>query len=58
MTKIGFIGLGKMGMPMVVNLLKAGYEILAYDISKEAINIAVDQGAKPASSAREVAKET
>lgn len=33
--KIGFIGLGIMGKPMVKNLLKAGYEIVAYDLILE-----------------------
>ena len=28
---IGFIGLGQMGVPMAVNLLKAGHTVLAYD---------------------------
>ncbi len=31
MYKIGFIGLGIMGRPMCKNLLKAGYEVVAYD---------------------------
>ena len=30
--KIGFIGLGIMGKPMAKNLLKAGHEIVCYDI--------------------------
>lgn len=28
--KIGFIGLGIMGKPMAKNLLKAGFEVVAY----------------------------
>tara|TARA_B110000259_G_scaffold185051_1_gene233332 strand:- start:11660 stop:12568 length:909 start_codon:yes stop_codon:yes gene_type:complete len=32
--KLSFIGLGQMGLPMAVNLLKAGYLINAYDINK------------------------
>jgi 2-hydroxy-3-oxopropionate reductase len=35
--KIGFIGLGIMGKPMVRNLLKAGHKIFAYDIIKKKI---------------------
>lgn len=34
-TKIAFIGLGLMGVPMAKNLLKAGYELLGFDLSKE-----------------------
>ena len=32
MAKIGFIGLGHMGKPMVRNLLKAGHSLKVYDI--------------------------
>ncbi len=34
-TKIAFIGLGLMGVPMAKNLLKAGYQIAGFDLSKE-----------------------
>ena len=34
-TKIAFIGLGLMGVPMAKNLLKAGYQIVGFDLSKE-----------------------
>jgi len=34
-TKIAFIGLGLMGVPMAKNLLKAGYQITGFDLSKE-----------------------
>ena len=33
MKKIGFIGLGNMGSKMVINLLKANYEVVGYDIN-------------------------
>ena len=32
-STIGFIGLGVMGKPMAFNLLKAGYQLTAYDIN-------------------------
>ena len=32
---IGFIGLGNMGSQMARHLVKAGYEVLAYDIDLE-----------------------
>ena len=32
MTKIGFIGLGRMGRPMAGNMQKKGLSLLAYDI--------------------------
>ena len=36
MKKIGFIGVGIMGIPMAKNLLKAGYPMIAYDLNEEA----------------------
>lgn len=46
--KIGFIGLGIMGKPMVHNLLKAGYrEVLVWNRSQPAIDICASYGAIP-----------
>ena len=33
--KIGFIGLGIMGRPMAANILKAGYDLMAYNRTPE-----------------------
>lgn len=55
--KIGFIGLGIMGKPMVKNLLKAGHEILAFDIIQSNVEDVLASGAKAAHSPAEVAKE-
>lgn len=55
MSKIGFIGLGIMGKPMVKNLLKAGIETTVYDINTIAVTELVKQGAKKADSPREAA---
>lgn len=55
--KIGFIGLGIMGKPMVNNLLKAGHEIVAFDVVKENVDKVVEYGATAAASSCEVAKE-
>lgn len=41
---IGFIGLGNMGMPMALNLAKAGHEVRAYDISPERRLAATEAG--------------
>lgn len=38
MKKIGFIGLGNMGFPMVENLLEDGYSVTVYDINKEIVD--------------------
>ncbi|MBK5200199.1 MAG: 2-hydroxy-3-oxopropionate reductase [Spirochaetaceae bacterium] len=43
--KIGFIGLGIMGKPMVKNLLKAGYEVVAFDLNQKSVDLVVAEGA-------------
>ena len=58
MTKLGFIGLGIMGKPMAKNLLKAGYELIVYDLVKEAVEELGQAGAQMAGSIAEVAKAT
>lgn len=55
--KIGFIGLGIMGKPMVNNLLKSGYEVIVYDVVEENVKLAVANGAKAAASSKEVAQQ-
>ena len=54
MKKIGFVGLGNMGSKMVVNLLKANYEVIGYDINKELSNNLIHNGLKKASSLDEI----
>lgn len=34
MARIGFVGLGNMGLPMALNLLKAGHTVTGYDVSQ------------------------
>lgn len=58
MQKIGFIGLGIMGKPMAKNLLKAGYELVVYDINNSAVEEVTAEGAKKAASSKEVAERT
>ena len=55
--KIGFIGLGIMGKPMVKNLIKAGNEVVVYDIIKENVDKSVADGAKAAESSKAIAEE-
>ena len=50
MTRIAFIGVGNMGLPMVRNLLAAGHEVRAYDVSTDALAEAVQAGAGEATS--------
>lgn len=56
MHKLGFIGLGIMGKPMAVNLVKNGCDVYVYDINNEAVNELVTAGAK-ASGLVEIGKE-
>jgi 2-hydroxy-3-oxopropionate reductase len=53
--KIGFIGLGIMGKPMAKNLLKAGYELCAFDIVPAALADVVAAGARQGRSPKEAA---
>ncbi|MFB5661399.1 NAD(P)-dependent oxidoreductase [Alteribacillus sp. HJP-4] len=46
MKKLGFIGLGNMGMPMAVNLVKAGYEVYGLNRSKGKEKTFEDAGGK------------
>ncbi len=50
--KIAFIGLGHMGSPMALNLLKAGHELVVFDLVPAAIKTLVDAGASAAPSAQ------
>ncbi|MHB1583278.1 MAG: phosphogluconate dehydrogenase (NAD(+)-dependent, decarboxylating) [Acidimicrobiales bacterium] len=53
--KIGMIGLGKMGANMTERLLKAGHEVVAYDLSEKARRDAAAKGAAAAGSLGELA---
>ena len=52
--KIGFIGIGIMGLPMAKNLIKVGYPLIAYDINKEAVADIVQAGAQKGESCSQV----
>lgn len=54
-NKVGFIGLGIMGLPMVRNLLKNANIVTVFDINKAAVDTLAAEGAQPASSGKEVA---
>lgn len=54
-TRVGFIGLGRMGNPMCQHILKAGLALTVYDLQVEAVQPLVALGARAATSAREVA---
>ena len=56
LVTIGFVGLGAMGKPMAVNLLKAGYSVLAFDINQNIVDEIAKQGAVACKSGGEVAE--
>ncbi|WP_069998531.1 2-hydroxy-3-oxopropionate reductase [Cellulosilyticum sp. I15G10I2] len=54
--RIGFIGLGIMGKPMVRNLIKAGHEVLVFDVIQSNIDDVVKDGATACESSKAVAE--
>ncbi|OYD08123.1 phosphogluconate dehydrogenase (NAD(+)-dependent, decarboxylating) [Paludifilum halophilum] len=52
--KLGMIGLGKMGSNLVLNLLDHGHEVVACDISPEAVEKMKKAGASPANTVEEL----
>jgi putative dehydrogenase len=57
MKKIGFVGLGAIGLPMATNLVKAGFEVRGYDVRREAVSTFAAAGGLSAASAEEAASE-
>lgn len=54
--KIGFIGVGVMGAPMVLNLMKKGFEVAVYTRTKEKAQGVIDAGACWCDTVAEAAK--
>jgi 3-hydroxyisobutyrate dehydrogenase len=55
--RVGFIGLGIMGMPMAHNLIKAGFGVVVYNRTASKTERIVSEGARKADSPRELASE-
>ena len=53
--RIGFIGLGNMGGPMALNLIKAGHALIVNDVRPEAATPHLQAGAKWADGPQAVA---
>ncbi|WP_406625542.1 3-hydroxyisobutyrate dehydrogenase [Acidovorax sp. SDU_ACID1] len=51
--QIAFIGLGNMGGPMAINLIKAGHSVKAFDLSQDALAKVQAEGGQAAASAQE-----
>lgn len=52
MAQVAFIGLGNMGGPMAINLVKAGHQVTAFDLSQAALAQVAAEGATVADSAK------
>ncbi len=57
MAKIGFIGLGNMGLPMAGNLVKKGHEVKGFDIMEDNLSKAAQAGVKKVATAADAAKD-
>jgi 3-hydroxyisobutyrate dehydrogenase len=55
-TRLGFIGLGRMGKPMTKNLLRAGFALTIHNRSQQAVDELVALGARKASSPRDLTR--
>jgi 2-hydroxy-3-oxopropionate reductase len=53
-TRVGFIGLGNMGKHMAINIAKAGFDLMVYDLRPEPMRELTALGAKAARSADEI----
>ncbi|XOV77731.1 MAG: 3-hydroxyisobutyrate dehydrogenase [Aestuariibacter sp.] len=57
MASVAFIGLGNMGGPMAINLIKAGHEVSVFDLVPSQVAKLVEAGAKQADSAKIAAQD-
>jgi 3-hydroxyisobutyrate dehydrogenase len=55
MARIGFIGLGNMGLPMAQNLIKAGHAVTGLDMANAQVDKFVEAGGNAAGSVKEAA---
>ena len=55
-TRVGFIGLGKMGGPMARNILSAGFTVFVYDVADAPVRELVEAGAAAADSPANAAR--
>lgn len=55
--RVGFIGMGNMGLPMTDNLKKAGFDVIGYDISADVVKAAKEKNTKMAASVKEASSD-
>ena len=58
MARIGFIGLGNMGLPMALNLIKAGHEVSGFDLSPQGVEKLKAGGGKPGKDVQSLAEDS
>ncbi len=56
-TRVGFVGLGNIGLPMAERLLTARFELTVHDVDPEPVRVLAAAGARRAGSARELAAQ-
>ena len=54
--KVGFIGLGGIGKPMAINIVKSGFDLTVADLREQPLRELSQHGARVARSPREVAE--
>ncbi|CAN5239362.1 NAD(P)-dependent oxidoreductase [soil metagenome] len=57
MALLGFVGVGRMGAPMVSRLIEAGHQLVIFDTQKQAADALAAKGAKVVASPKAVADE-
>lgn len=55
--KVGFLGMGNMGLNMTRHLVKNGFQVSGFDLSQETLNKAEAQGVIPAKTIAEAVKD-
>lgn len=55
--RVGFVGIGTMGRPMAMNLVRAGHRLTVHDVVPGAVRPLVDAGAVAADSAAQAARD-
>jgi 3-hydroxyisobutyrate dehydrogenase-like beta-hydroxyacid dehydrogenase len=56
--KVGFVGIGTIGKPMALNVLKGGYALTVFDLNQAAVAELIAAGAKGAATPAEVARQS
>jgi L-threonate 2-dehydrogenase len=56
MTAVGFVGLGAMGLPMAVNLVRRGFAVTGYDLKPAALDALAAAGGRRTGSTAETAR--